>query len=308
MFQMKMLGTAAGGGFPQWNCCCRLCERCRAGDRRVIPRLQLQAAVSDGLEAGRWFLLNASPDLRVQIEAHRELWPRVGEGLRSTPIAGVVLTGAELDQVLGVLLLREFQPLTVYATALVRETLEANSFFRMLHRVPEQLTWVEIRAGERFRLGDSGIMCTPVAVAGGLPWYARGTRGEEEEQEMGQACVGLVLEGGGRRVAYTPSVPEIDEALRAAYEGCDAILVDGTFWSDAELSRTQAGTPRARSIGHVPLSGEDGTLALLTGVNAGRKVLVHLNNTNPILDPESAERRAAVEAGWEIGYDGWELR
>ncbi|MBW4039883.1 MAG: pyrroloquinoline quinone biosynthesis protein PqqB [Acidobacteria bacterium] len=301
MFQFKMLGTAAGGGFPQWNCSCAQCARCRAGVDGLVPRLQLQAAVSDDNE--RWFLLNASPDLRVQLEANAALWPRLGGGLRNTPIAGVVLTCADLDQVLGLLLLREFQPLVVYATALVRETLEANSFFRMMHRVPEQLRWVEIRAGEGFQLGESGIKCTPVVLAGGLPFYAR----EKETGVAGQASVGLVVEADGRRVAYTPSVPEISEELRAAYASCEAVLVDGTFWSDAELTRTQAGTPSARAIGHVPLSGADGTLALLAGLDVERKVLVHINNTNPILDPESAERRAAVEAGWEIGVDGWEL-
>lgn len=300
MFQLKMLGTAAGGGFPQWNCRCALCERCRSGC--IPPRLQLQAAVAGGGE--QWFLINASPDLRVQIEANCELQPRSGRGLRDTPIAGVVLTCAELDQVLGLLLLREFQPLTVYATAMVRDTLEANSFFRMLHRVPNQLTWVEIRASERFTLGDSGVGCTPIALAGSLPMYARG----RDTGETGQASVGLLLECEGQRVAYTPSVPEISEELRAVYESCDAILVDGTFWSDAELSQTHAGTPGARSIGHVPLSGEDGTLALLDGLKRPRKVFVHINNTNPILDPESPERRTTVDAGWEIGYDGWQLK
>jgi len=296
-----MLGTAAGGGVPQWNCSCRLCDLCRKGTGAVTPRLQLQAIVSGDGE--RWFLLNASPDLRFQIEANPELQPSPQHGRRNTPIEGIVLTSADLDQVLGVLLLREFQPLTLYATRLVRQTLEANSFFRMLERVPRQLTWVEIVPGQPFSLGSSGISCTPVPLEGSLPFYAR----EMDTKEPGQASLGLVLEKDDRRVAYTPSVPEITPELRDIYRTCDAILVDGTFWSDAELSRTHAGTPAARSIGHVPLSGEDGTIALLADVDFPRKVFVHINNTNPMLETGSAEYRAAVEAGWQVAHDGWQL-
>ena len=296
-----MLGTAAGGGVPQWNCACKLCLLSRIDPPCVPPRLQLQATVS--ADGARWFLLNASPDLRFQIEANPELQPSPAEGRRNTPICGIVLTSADLDQVLGLLLLREFQPLTLYATSLVRETLEANSFFRMLHRVPNQLTWVEITAGVTFELGDSGINCIPISLAGSLPFYAR----EFDKHEPGQASIGLILEFEGRRVAYTPSVPEITNDLRALYGTCDTILVDGTFWSNAELSQTHSGTPLARAIGHVPLSGDDGIMALLAGLDRPRKVLVHINNTNPILDPRSVEHRATIEAGWQIGYDGWQL-
>jgi pyrroloquinoline quinone biosynthesis protein B len=267
----------------------------------VAPRLQLQAIVSSDGE--NWFLLNASPDLRFQIESDPELQPSRAKGRRSTPIRGIVLTSADLDQVIGLLLLREFQPITVYATALVRDTLEADSFFRMLHRLPNQLTWVEISAGEKFALGDSGISCTPIPLAGSLPFYAR----EFDTHLRGQASIGLLMEFDDCRVAYTPSVPEITDDLRAVYRSCDTILVDGTFWSDAELSETHAGTPIARAIGHIPLSGDDGTIALLAELDCPRKVLVHINNTNPILDPQRVEHRATIEAGWEIGYDGWQL-
>ncbi|RZU40935.1 pyrroloquinoline quinone biosynthesis protein PqqB [Edaphobacter modestus] len=301
MFLFKMLGTAAGGGVPQWNCACQFCELSRSAPQSVPPRLQLQAIVSGDEE--KWFLLNASPDLRFQIEANSELQPSAKYGRRNTPIEGIVLTTADLDQVLGVLLLREFQPLTIYATRLVRKTLEANSFFRMLERVPNQLTWIEIVPGRRFALGESGIDCTPVPLAGSLPFYAR----ELDTGEAGQASLGLLLEKDGRRVAYTPSVPEITEELRAIYRTCDTVLVDGTFWSDAELSRTHSGTPLARSIGHVPLSGEDGTIALLADIDFSRRVFVHINNTNPILDSRSAEYRAVVDAGWQVAHDGWQV-
>lgn len=301
MFLFKMLGTAAGGGVPQWNCACRLCELSRSSPQRVSPRLQLQAIVSG--DGQSWHLLNASPDLRTQIEANTELQPSSRFGRRNTPIAGIVLTSADLDQILGVLLLREFQPLTLYATRLVRKTLEANTFFRMLQRVPNQLTWVEITPGEGFLLGDSGIVCTPIPLEGSLPFYAR----ELDTGEPGQASLGLVLEKDGRRIAYTPSLPEITGELREIYRTCDTVLADGTFWSDAELSRTHSGTPLARSIGHVPLSGEDGTIALLKDIDFPRRIFVHINNTNPILDGDSDEYKAVVGAGWQVAHDGWQL-
>jgi pyrroloquinoline quinone biosynthesis protein B len=301
MLHFRLLGTAAGGGFPQWNCSCTTCASSRAEPGRVSPRLQLQAAVWDSPDA--MFLLNASPDLRIQIEANPELHPHTNRGKRNTPIQGIVLTTADLDQVLGLLLLREFQPLTLYATALVRRVLEANSFFRMLERVPNQLSWVEIQAGTPFLLGTSEIVCTPFAMAGELPFYAR----ELGASEPGQASLGLLLEDHQTRVAYTPAVPVITDSLRTMYARCEAIFVDGTFWSDEELSKTHAGTPTAQAIGHVPMSGKDGTIALLSDLPVSQKVFVHLNNTNPVLDPRSSASKAVVEAGWTIASDGWEL-
>jgi pyrroloquinoline quinone biosynthesis protein B len=301
MLNFRLLGTAAGGGIPQWNCACNLCELCRRNPQLLTPRFQLQAAVWS--DQGECFLLNASPDLRFQIEANPELQPTCRLGKRNTPIQGIVLTTADLDQTLGLLLLREFQPLTVYATALVRQALESNSFFKMLARVPNQLTWVEIRAGVPFSLGGSGIVCTPIALAGEMPYYAR----ELGPCEPGQASLGLLLEADGQRLAYTPSVPEITDDLRSVYSLCDAILVDGTFWSDAELRNTHSGTPLARSIGHIPMSGEGSTIALLSDLDVPHKIFVHLNNTNPVLDPRGEEYRAVIDAGWQIGHDGWQL-
>jgi pyrroloquinoline quinone biosynthesis protein B len=262
--------------------------------------MQLQAIFST--DGQGWFLINASPDLRFQIEANPELQPSVCTGARNTPIQSIILTSADLDQVLGLLLLREFQPLTVYATQLVRRVLEANSFFGMLQRVPNQLTWIEIAPGTPFQLAGS-VVCTPLALPGTVPFYAR----DMGAGERCEASIGLLLESGGLRIAYTPSLPEITEELLAIYRSCDAILVDGTFWSDAELSNNHAGTPLARAIGHIPMSGKDGTLALLAGIARPRKIFIHLNNTNPVLDPRSAEYKQVIDAGWEIGHDGWQL-
>jgi pyrroloquinoline quinone biosynthesis protein B len=294
----KLLGTAAGGAFPQWNCACTLCDLSRKFPDLVRPRLQQQALFSNTPDG--CFLINASPDIRFQIEANPELHPRSLHGKRNTPILGIILTSADLDQVLGLLLLREFQPLTVYATSLVRQTLEANTFLRMLERVPNQLSWVEIHPGKPFTLAGN-ITCTPIPLPGSLPYYA-GVPGATD-----QASLGLLLETEGKRLAYTPSLPEVSTALTSLYDSCDTILVDGTFWSDTELNRTDPATPLARSIGHVPMSGEDGSIALLAGVRAQQKIFIHINNTNPVLDPRSDEYKFVIDAGWQIGQDGWQL-
>ncbi len=262
--------------------------------------MQLQAIFST--DGQGWFLINASPDLRFQIEANRELQPSPSVGTRNTPIQSIILTSADLDQVLGLLLLREFQPLTIYATELVRRVLEANSFFRMLQRVPNQLTWVEIASGAAFQVNDS-VVCTPLALPGSVPFYAR-------DIAAGETCnpsIGLLLESDSLRLAYTPSLPEITEELLEVYDRCDVVLVDGTFWSDAELSNNHSGTPLARAIGHIPMSGDDGTIARLARIKTRQKIFIHLNNTNPVLDPRSAEYKQVIDAGWEIGHDGWQV-
>jgi pyrroloquinoline quinone biosynthesis protein B len=300
LLKFKLLGTAAGGGFPQWNCACSTCTLSRTQPQVAPLRLQQQAAFS--ADGEHWFLINASPDLRFQIESNAELHSQPNSGSRNTPIAGIILTSADLDQVLGVLLLREFQPLHVYASSVVQQVLEANSFFRMLERVPNQLRWTSILPGVSFQPTD-GITCTPRAMLGSLPFYAKNF----ETSTPQPASIGLVIESNELRIAYMPSLPEITSELVELFNSCDIIMVDGTFWSDAELTRTQAGTPSARAIGHVPLSGEDGTLARLSGLSTPRKIFIHINNTNPILDPRSDEHRQVVEAGWEIGYDGWQL-
>jgi pyrroloquinoline quinone biosynthesis protein B len=300
LLQLKLLGTAAGGGVPQWNCACHLCTLSRTHPQLSPLRLQQQAAFS--VDGNNWFLINASPDLRFQIETNSELQPRPEAGRRNTPIQGVLLTSADLDQVLGLLLMREFQPLQVFATTLVRQVLEANSFFRMLERVPNQLTWTAI-------LPDvpcsplAGITITPKAMLGSLPYYARdfATTGSDN------ASIGLVIEADNRRIAYMPTLPEITEELIETFDSCDVILVDGTFWSDSELSQTQAGTPSARAIGHIPMGGDDGSIAQLARLRKPRKVFIHINNTNPVLDPRSAEHKQVIEAGWEVGHDGWQL-
>ncbi|MGB8117010.1 MAG: pyrroloquinoline quinone biosynthesis protein PqqB [Candidatus Sulfotelmatobacter sp.] len=303
--RVKILGSAAGGAFPQWNCACPNCRALRAGTFRGKPRTQTQIAISENGSA--WFLMGASPDLRTQIEASPELHPR--EGLRQSPIAGVVLGNADLDHVLGLLLLRELQPLRVYATASVRKILrEDNSMFRMLQRIPEQAIWDDVRLDSKFPLCDakgkeSGLHCRALSLGTHYPAYVVPER--QSQLAPNEASLGFVIEShSGKRMAYMPAVPKIDDGLLRQIGACDVLLFDGTFWSDDELIRVQGGGQTAREMGHVPVSEALGRLA---EVPRPRKIFLHINNTNPILDEASPQYQQVRGAGWEVAEDGWQF-
>jgi pyrroloquinoline quinone biosynthesis protein B len=303
--QVKILGSAAGGAFPQWNCACANCLAVRAGTFRGKPRSQTQVAIS---EDGRtWFLLGASPDLRAQIEATPELHPR--DGLRQSPIAGVVLANADLDHVLGLLLLRELQPLRIYATASVRRILrEDNSMFGVLQRTPNQTVWTDFHASEEFHLGsvqgaNSRISCQAWSLATHFPAYV--TEHRQSLLSQNEASLGFVVQSPtNSRLAYMPAVPQLDDALLEQLDTCDLLLFDGTFWSDDELIRVQGSGQSAEQMGHIPV--ED-TLKRLAGVQRPRKIFLHINNTNPMLDEASPQYRQVRGAGWEVAEDGWQF-
>ena len=306
--RVEILGSAAGGGFPQWNCVCRNCRALRSGVFAGKARNQLQVAVS--ADDCTWFLLNASPDLRAQIEANSFLHPR--RGLRQSPIGGVVLTSADLDQALGLLLLRELQPLQIYSTASIRSLVrDSNSMFGMLQRVPKQAQWQDVVPGNAFGLAStsgqqSGIQCLPVSLGTRYPAYATVERVAALQPD--EALLGLILQSaGGPRLGYFPAVPALDEALIEQLGSVDVLLFDGTFWSDDELIQIQGSGQTARQMGHVPVSSEQGSLHLLAGLKRPRKVFVHINNTNPMLDESGPESRQVREAGWEIAEDGWHI-
>ena len=306
--QVEILGTAAGGGFPQWNCACNNCRSLRLGTFAGKPRTQLQVSVSsDGVS---WFLLNASPDLRAQIEANSFLHPR--SNVRHSPISGVVLTSADLDQSLGLLLLRELQPLQIFATASIRKILrEDNSMFSMLERIPEQARWTEIVPGAAFELvsttgEQSGITCTPVPVATRYPEYVAAKRAAELSPS--DAVVGLIVQSSsGKRLGCFPAVGQLDEALLQQLESLDVLLFDGTFWTDEELIKIQQGAQTARQMGHIPVSSLEGSLELLSKLQCPRKMFVHLNNTNPMLDEAGPEHWQVADRGWEVAEDGCHL-
>jgi pyrroloquinoline quinone biosynthesis protein B len=304
--RIAILGSAAGGGFPQWNCNCRNCHSLRAGSFSGKGRTQTQVAVSNDGRA--WFLLNASPDLRMQIERTPELQPR--SGVRDSAIAGVLLTSADIDQIAGLLSLRELQPFRIYCTPSLRRILrDDNSVFGMLNRVPQQACWTEIALGGTFPLltmtgNQSGICCEVFSLGNKYPMYVSAERDATLKAEESQLGVMLTASSGGR-LAYMPAVPAIDHRLLQLLETADLVLFDGTFWSDDELIQVQGSGATAREMGHVPLSGSDGSLQALAGLRRPRKVFVHVNNTNPMLDESSPEYREVGTAGWEVAEDGW---
>jgi pyrroloquinoline quinone biosynthesis protein B len=298
----KILGSAAGGGFPQWNCACSNCSRLRQGGLRGAARSQAQLALSADNES--WWLVNASPDLRAQIEATSALHPR--KGVRQSPIEGVVLTSADADHVLGLLLLREFHPLRLFATAAVRRMLlEDNSLFRVLDRFAGQSAWTEVVPSRTFSL-EEGISVMPLSLPGAFPDYVPALRRTALTRE--EAVLALVLQSScGKRMLYAPGLPRVEPEFLALAQDCELLLVDGTFWSDDELRRVRGSGPTAREIGHVPISGPGGTVEVFAGVRRPRKIYIHVNNTNPVLDKESAEYRQVRDAGWEVAQDGWEF-
>ncbi len=299
--QVKILGSAAGGGFPQWNCACPNCHAIRGGQFRGKARSQTQIAIST--DGKSWFLLGASPDLRSQIESSPNLHP--GSGMRNSPISGVVLASADLDHVLGLLLLRELQPFRVYAAESVIKILRSeNSMFRMLNRVADQVEWQAIRAGEPFTLetlsgNNSNIECRAVGVSTRSPAYA--TRAQESEE----AVLGLIATApSGATMGLFPQLAKLTPELKSLFAKIDCLLLDGTFWSDDELIRLQGSGLRAREMGHMPVGGEDGTLRQLAGLVTPRKMYIHINNTNPMLNEAGAEYCAVRDSGWELAEDG----
>jgi pyrroloquinoline quinone biosynthesis protein B len=309
--RVKILGSAAGGGFPQWNCACPNCRDVRAGTFHGKARSQTQVAISS--DSNNWFLLGASPDLRAQIEATCELHPR--NGIRQSPIAGAVLANADVDHVLGLLLLRELQPLRVHATKSIRRILtEDNSMFAMLQRVPNQLTWTDFVPGTTFPLltaagEDSKLRCRALSLATHFPAYVSTQR--QSALNPAESSLGFILESlTGKRLAYMPAVPRIDAAMLKEFESADVLLFDGTFWSDDELARIQGSESNAQTalqMGHVPVSSPEGSLAQLAQLTRPRKIYMHINNTNPMLDESGPEYRKVRDAGWEIAEDGWQF-
>jgi pyrroloquinoline quinone biosynthesis protein B len=289
-----VLGAAAGGGFPQWNCRCAVCQLAWAGDPRVTPRTQASLAVS--ADERHWVVLNASPDLRAQIAANPILQPQ--QDLRGSPIAAVVLTGAEVDQVAGLLTLRERQPFALYATAGTLATVAANPIFGVL--APGVVSRQAVSIGDRFTPVPD-IEAELFAVPGKLPLYLEGdSPALALETEVN---VGVDIRSDGKRLVFVPGAAAVTPELKRRLAHANVIFFDGTLFTDDEMIRTGTGSKTGRRMGHMPIDGEDGTLAALTDV-AARRVFIHINNTNPILIAGSPERQKVEAAGWEIAEDG----
>jgi pyrroloquinoline quinone biosynthesis protein B len=302
--RLRVLGSAAGGGLPQWNCACPNCVEARRPSGRV--RLRTQDGLALEVAPGVWFLLNASPDIHRQIRESPELEPVLG---RATPIHGVVLTNGDLDHTLGLFSLRESTPLALYATESVRRGLvEGNTLFRTLQRFPGQSTWRRLVIDEPIELtgpGDrpTGVTVTPVALPGKVPKHLEGLAPPSAEDNVG---LWIRDTRTGKLLVVATAVGAAGEYV-ARLAGADACLFDGTFWTSDELPRLGLGTARAEDMAHLPLGGDHGSLALLAGLRVGRKVFTHINNTNPVLVEGSPERRAVEAAGWEVAADGLEI-
>ena len=302
--RLRVLGSAAGGGVPQWNCGCSNCTEARAPGGRVRPRTQDSLA----LEAapGVWFLLNASPDVHRQIHDNAELWPGAG---RASPIHGVVLTNGDLDHVLGLFSLRESTPLAIHATDAVRRGLvEGNTIVRTLQRFAGQSSWHRLVLGEPIELrgpGDraTGVTVTAVALPGKVPKHLEGLAPPSPEDNVGL----WIRDARTRKTLVVATAVGALGDWAARMEGADACFFDGTFWTSDELPRLGLGKARAEEMAHLPIGGEGGSLAALAGLRAGRRVFTHINNTNPMLADGSPERLAVEAAGWEVAADGLEI-
>jgi pyrroloquinoline quinone biosynthesis protein B len=303
--RIRVLGSAAGGGFPQWNCGCDNCRGVRAGTVAALPRTQESVAVS--ADGDDWILLNASPEIRAQIESFPALHPRA---LRHSPIAALVLTNGDLDHCLGLLSLRESYPLVVYATESTRRGFTAdNVLYRTLERFADHVTWRALAPGREDVLADrdgrpSGLTVQAVTLPGKPPLHLEG-RAEPSLEDN----VGLRIRDtrSGRVLAYFSGVGRITPGVRRALDDASCVFLDGTFWSSDELPALAVGTRRAEDMAHWPLGGPEGSLAALHGLPAPRRSLIHVNNTNPILRDDSPERAAVVAAGWEVAHDGMEV-
>ncbi len=306
MLQIVVLGSAAGGGFPQWNCNTDACRSARTGE--ALARTQSSIAVSG--DGNNWFLFNASPDLRQQINATPQLHPN--HGLRTSPIAGVVLTNADVDHIAGLLTLRESTPLVIYASDRVLATLKANSIFNALN--PDFVERRTIILGETFEPvtpsgGASGLIVEPFSVPGKVALYLEDPdAGDNFGTEQGDTVgVRVTSAEGGETFFYIPGCAEVPPDLAGRLKGAPLVLFDGTLWQDNEMIDAGIGVKTGKRMGHISMSGEDGTMAAFRDLDVERKIFIHINNSNPTLLDDTPERQEVEAQGWEISHDGMEI-
>jgi pyrroloquinoline quinone biosynthesis protein B len=303
---VRVLGSGAGGGFPQWNCKCPNCAGYRAG--RVNAQRRTQSSVALSVNRVQWYVLNASPDIREQIENSPSFYPR--EGVRDTAIKAVVLTNADIDHTVGLLSLRESQPLRIYSTSRVKEfTLGSNAMFRALMVSTSPCAWEEIKLLESWPLvgvsGDgTGLSVEAFPLPSKVPLYFEGAASPAPGDTI---ALRILDEHQGSVLVYMPGVREVDAAMGEMIQGATCLLFDGTFWTDDELVGLGISHKTARDMAHMPISGDGGSLMRLAEARVVRKIYIHINNTNPILDEQSDERRQVEASGWEIAFDGMEF-
>lgn len=292
-----VLGAAAGGGFPQWNCGCRNCTAAREQVEGFLPRSQSSLAVTR--DGWNWAILNASPDIRDQINRTKALHPR---GLRSSPIASLLVTNGDIDHVAGLLTLREKQRFRLFLTGEIAATLAENPIFRALD--PDCVEQAVVGLDDPFEIVP-GLTARLFAVPGKVPLYAE--EGEVRTDLEGEQTVGVEIGGTQAALFYIPGCARMTGKLAARLAGASTVLFDGTVWQDDEMMTAGVGEKTGRRMGHMSMSGPDGSIAAFERIGVKRKIFIHINNTNPVLDPHSQERAAAEKAGWEIGSDQMEV-
>ena len=308
--RLKIVGSAAGGGFPQWNCNFRLSRAARAGEQGFLPRTQSSLAAS--ADGHGWVLFNASPDIRQQIAQTPELQPAPDAPLRSTPIRAVVLTNADVDHVAGLLSLREREPFAIYATKRVLEVIAANSIFNVLDPkiVPRRLLPPDATIAISDAHGrDTGLSVESFSVPGKIALYLEDSTRPDTDfgSEAGDTIGVRISSASGRAAYYIPGCARIDERLCTRLDNAACLLFDGTVFTDDEMIVAGVGHKTGRRMGHLAMWGENGSVAGLSQLKIGRRVFVHINNTNPVLDDTSPERAAVRTAGWEVAHDGMEI-
>lgn len=301
--KIHVLGAAAGGGFPQWNCNCANCNGVRSGKIKASPRTQSSIAVS--LDGDKWVLLNASPDIRTQFEKFPAIQPK--NGLRDTGVAAVVLVDSQIDHSSGLLILREGCPLDVYTTEMVHQDLCSGfPIFSMLKHWNGGMRWHEIALQDRpFQInGIDGLQITPVVLGGKAPPYSP----HRHDAHPGDN-IGLYIEDSisGASLFYAPGLGSLEPHLDKFFQQADCVLVDGTFWREDEMIQAGVGTAMANEMGHLPQSGDGGMIEYLRNFQDTRKVLIHINNTNPILVDDSPQRDSLRAENIEVAYDGMEI-
>ncbi len=307
MLRVVVLGAAAGGGVPQWNCGCLVCRAARTEH----PELQsTQASIAISTDGEYWFLVNASPDLRQQLIATPQLHPKAGK-LRHSPISGVILTNGEIDAVAGLLSMREGSPFTVYAHGKVLAILGDNSIFNVLNEKTVKRQPIELDAAFEPTLPDgapSGIEILPFAAPGKGAWYL-----ESKAHPAGDTGAGDTLglrigdKATGKYFYFLAACAEVTDDLKSRLAGAPLIFFDGTVWRDDELIMAGLGTKTGQGMGHIAMSGDRGAIIALSDLNIGRKIFLHINNSNPALLHDSTERQQAERAGWQIPADGTEI-
>jgi pyrroloquinoline quinone biosynthesis protein B len=307
MLRVVVLGAAAGGGVPQWNCGCTVCRLAR-NERPELRSTQTSIAIS--ADGDHWFLINASPDLRQQLIATPQLHPKAGT-LRHSPIAGVILTNGEIDAVAGLLSMREGSPFTIYAHARVLAILKSNSIFNVLNEKNVRRQPIEIdQAFEPTLPGGfrSGIEILPFAVSGKSAWYLEGRTHPAGADGDGDTLGLRICErASGKYLYFLAACAGVTNDLRTRLAGASAIFFDGTVWRDDELIAAGLGNKTGQGMGHIAMSGDTGAITALANLDVGRKIFLHINNSNPALLHDSDERKTAERAGWEIPSDGMEI-